>query len=277
MLIRSPHRRCYRPPFDVSLELRAGGSIHTSHKSNELLPLSINELLFLSVARASFTAAAAALVVRAPSAAALVASTPFVIVPWRCLLLVFVKLLQELQKLEEYRMNQKSIDSMVGLRTYMVSQSAAGLRQLHSRNHVKARPVKPLSTSNNICSSVVPLASQNWSAKMDHQEDCDLVGDFSKLFLIFPLNQHITKTTGVIAKTLWIAAAYNLLLYMLASHCEVTCKATLAKCHSKLFPNVTPRPSSTSSISLACLQMLFSMMLLLLTLWKDTSIVFGGD
>ncbi|KAL1341477.1 hypothetical protein AAHE18_09G089400 [Arachis hypogaea] len=71
-------------------------------------------------------------------------------------------------------MNQKSIDSMVGLRTYMVSQSAAGLRQLHSRNHVKARPVKPLSTSNNICSSVVPLASQNWSAKMDHQEDCDL-------------------------------------------------------------------------------------------------------
>ncbi|XLU70605.1 hypothetical protein S245_029658 [Arachis hypogaea] len=104
-----------------------------------------------------------------------------------------------------------------------------------------------------------------------------LIQYIPRLFLIFPLNQHITKTTGVIAKTLWIAAAYNLLLYMLASHCEVTCKATLAKCHSKLFPNVTPRPSSTSSISLACLQMLFSMMLLLLTLWKDTSIVFGGD
>ncbi|RYR39261.1 hypothetical protein Ahy_A09g044767 isoform J [Arachis hypogaea] len=99
-----------------------------------------------------------------------------------------------------------------------------------------------------------------------------LIQYIPRLFLIFPLNQHITKTTGVIAKTLWIAAAYNLLLYMLASHCEVTCKATLAKCHSKLFPNVTPRPSSTSSISLACLQMLFSMMLLLLTLWKDTSI-----
>ncbi|RYR39259.1 hypothetical protein Ahy_A09g044767 isoform K [Arachis hypogaea] len=201
MLIRSPHRRCYRPPFDVSLELRAGGSIHTSHKSNELLPLSINELLFLSVARASFTAAAAALVVRAPSAAALVASTPFVIVPWS----VEGKMEEFLEQLLSSRNRSRSRSGKkrysyakcsssssynksitecgslaVGLRTYMVSQSAAGLRQLHSRNHVKARPVKPLSTSNNICSSVVPLASQNWSAKMDHQEDCDLVGDFSK-------------------------------------------------------------------------------------------------
>ncbi|XLS86406.1 hypothetical protein HN51_036572 [Arachis hypogaea] len=48
----------------------------------------------------------------------------------------------------------------VGLSTYMVSQSAAGLRQLHSRNHVKARPVKPLSTSNNICSSVDSFAGE---------------------------------------------------------------------------------------------------------------------
>lgn len=39
-----------------------------------------------------------------------------------------------------------------------------------------------------------------------------------RLFLIFPLNARIQKTTGVIAKTPWIAAAYNLVLYMLASH-----------------------------------------------------------
>ncbi|CAI8612312.1 unnamed protein product [Vicia faba] len=39
-----------------------------------------------------------------------------------------------------------------------------------------------------------------------------------RLFLIFPLNQRIQKTTGVIAKTPWIGAAYNLILYMLASH-----------------------------------------------------------
>lgn len=39
-----------------------------------------------------------------------------------------------------------------------------------------------------------------------------------RLFLIFPLNQRIIKTTGVVARTAWAGAAYNLLLYMLASH-----------------------------------------------------------
>ncbi|KAA8530255.1 hypothetical protein F0562_004964 [Nyssa sinensis] len=39
-----------------------------------------------------------------------------------------------------------------------------------------------------------------------------------RLFLIFPLNQRIIKTTDFIAKTAWAGAAYNLLLYMLASH-----------------------------------------------------------
>ncbi|XVF60344.1 hypothetical protein PTKIN_Ptkin08bG0037600 [Pterospermum kingtungense] len=39
-----------------------------------------------------------------------------------------------------------------------------------------------------------------------------------RLFLIFPLNQRIIKSTGVVAKTAWAGAAYNLLLYLLASH-----------------------------------------------------------
>ncbi|ERN05916.1 hypothetical protein AMTR_s00006p00268470 [Amborella trichopoda] len=39
-----------------------------------------------------------------------------------------------------------------------------------------------------------------------------------RLFLIFPLNARIVKTTGVVTKTAWAGAAYNLLLYMLASH-----------------------------------------------------------
>ena len=39
-----------------------------------------------------------------------------------------------------------------------------------------------------------------------------------RLFLMFPLNRRIIKTTGVVAKTAWAGAAYNLLLYMLASH-----------------------------------------------------------
>ncbi|CAK9330198.1 unnamed protein product [Citrullus colocynthis] len=39
-----------------------------------------------------------------------------------------------------------------------------------------------------------------------------------RLFVIFPLNRQINKTTGAIAKTAWAGAAYNLLLYLLASH-----------------------------------------------------------
>ncbi|CAM8965317.1 unnamed protein product [Rhodiola kirilowii] len=39
-----------------------------------------------------------------------------------------------------------------------------------------------------------------------------------RLFVIFPLNNRIIKTTGFIAKTAWAGAAYNLILYMLASH-----------------------------------------------------------
>lgn len=39
-----------------------------------------------------------------------------------------------------------------------------------------------------------------------------------RLFVMFPLNNRIIKTTGFIAKTAWAGAAYNLILYMLASH-----------------------------------------------------------
>ncbi|KAK6155174.1 hypothetical protein DH2020_009422 [Rehmannia glutinosa] len=45
-----------------------------------------------------------------------------------------------------------------------------------------------------------------------------LIQYIPRLFVIFPLNQRIIKTTGFIAKTAWAGAAYNLLLYMLASH-----------------------------------------------------------
>ncbi|KAK6927711.1 Ion transport domain [Dillenia turbinata] len=39
-----------------------------------------------------------------------------------------------------------------------------------------------------------------------------------RLYLIFPLSSQLTKATGVVTKTAWAGAAYNLLLYMLASH-----------------------------------------------------------
>ncbi|KAL6985109.1 putative cyclic nucleotide-gated ion channel 14 [Sarracenia purpurea var. burkii] len=39
-----------------------------------------------------------------------------------------------------------------------------------------------------------------------------------RFYLIFPLSSEIIKATGVVTKTAWAGAAYNLLLYMLASH-----------------------------------------------------------
>lgn len=39
-----------------------------------------------------------------------------------------------------------------------------------------------------------------------------------RLFLIFPLSSQIVKATGVVTETTWAGAAYNLMLYMLASH-----------------------------------------------------------
>ncbi|GAU28153.1 hypothetical protein TSUD_313120 [Trifolium subterraneum] len=39
-----------------------------------------------------------------------------------------------------------------------------------------------------------------------------------RLYMIFPLSSQIVKATGVVTKTAWAGAAYNLLLYLLASH-----------------------------------------------------------
>lgn len=42
-----------------------------------------------------------------------------------------------------------------------------------------------------------------------------------RLFLIFPLSSQIVKATGVVTETAWAGAAYNLMLYMLASHVSI--------------------------------------------------------
>ncbi|KAK1586643.1 hypothetical protein Q3G72_004528 [Acer saccharum] len=44
-----------------------------------------------------------------------------------------------------------------------------------------------------------------------------------RLFLIFPLSSQIVKTTGVVTETAWAGAAYNLILYILASHVLGAC------------------------------------------------------
>lgn len=43
-----------------------------------------------------------------------------------------------------------------------------------------------------------------------------------RLFQIFPLSRQIVMATGVMTETAWAGAAYNLILYMLASHVRVT-------------------------------------------------------
>nr|XP_027083480.1 protein CNGC15b-like [Coffea arabica] len=49
-----------------------------------------------------------------------------------------------------------------------------------------------------------------------------------RLFLIFPLSSQIIKTAGVVVGAAWAGAAYNLLLYMLASHVLGSCWYLLA-------------------------------------------------
>ncbi|CAL9180426.1 unnamed protein product [Musa hybrid cultivar] len=45
-----------------------------------------------------------------------------------------------------------------------------------------------------------------------------LIQYIPRFYLIFPLSQQIIKTNGVVTKTAWAGAVYNLLLYMIASH-----------------------------------------------------------
>lgn len=39
-----------------------------------------------------------------------------------------------------------------------------------------------------------------------------------RLYLIFPLSYQIVMANGIVMETAWVGAAYNLMLYMLASH-----------------------------------------------------------
>lgn len=65
-----------------------------------------------------------------------------------------------------------------------------------------------------------------WSAVKNSRADHNnttlalivLVQFIPRLYLIFPLSYQIVKADGVVTKTAWAGAAYNLLLYMIASH-----------------------------------------------------------
>ncbi|XAR66687.1 hypothetical protein NMG60_11012998 [Bertholletia excelsa] len=60
------------------------------------------------------------------------------------------------------------------------------------------------------------------SSRADHNNNAlaliVLLQYVPRLYLIFPLSSQMIKANGVVTKTAWAGAAYNLLLYMLASH-----------------------------------------------------------
>eukprot|EP00257_Ricinus_communis_P015653 XP_015573617.1 cyclic nucleotide-gated ion channel 18 [Ricinus communis] len=65
-----------------------------------------------------------------------------------------------------------------------------------------------------------------------------LIQYIPRLFVIFPLHQRIVKSTGFIAKTAWAGAAYNLLLYMLASHRNLSSYAQTLETSTFLGENI---------------------------------------
>ncbi|KAL0417709.1 UNVERIFIED_CONTAM: protein CNGC15c [Sesamum radiatum] len=72
-----------------------------------------------------------------------------------------------------------------------------------------------------------------------------------RLFLIFPLSSQIVKATGVVTETAWAGAAYNLMLYMLASHGLL---GTFLQLRGKKLAGDTPailrvHPVSTSTLT----------------------------
>ncbi|XP_048134182.1 cyclic nucleotide-gated ion channel 17-like isoform X2 [Rhodamnia argentea] len=66
---------------------------------------------------------------------------------------------------------------------------------------------------------IIPAAR---SSRTDHNNNTlaliVLLQYVPRLYLMYPLSSQIIKATGVVTKTAWAGAAYNLLLYMLASH-----------------------------------------------------------
>ncbi|KAL6523148.1 hypothetical protein OROHE_016443 [Orobanche hederae] len=66
---------------------------------------------------------------------------------------------------------------------------------------------------------VMPFTRSKTSTNVNHAISLLIILQYiPRLIVIFPLNWRIIKNTGVVAKTAWTGAAYNLILYLLASH-----------------------------------------------------------
>lgn len=87
-----------------------------------------------------------------------------------------------------------------------------------------------------------------------------------RLFRIYPLYKEVTRTSGIITKTAWAGAAFNLFLYMLASHVSLNLKliplsTTLYFCHANkqaLFHKSCPE---NGQLSFPCVDPLISVVL----------------
>ncbi|PIN02197.1 K+-channel ERG [Handroanthus impetiginosus] len=66
---------------------------------------------------------------------------------------------------------------------------------------------------------VMPFTRSRNSTHVNHAISMLIILQYiPRLIVLFPLNWRIIKNTGVVAKTAWSGAAYNLILYLLASH-----------------------------------------------------------
>ncbi|XP_057775694.1 cyclic nucleotide-gated ion channel 18-like [Salvia miltiorrhiza] len=65
----------------------------------------------------------------------------------------------------------------------------------------------------------MPMSQSRTSNRVNHAISFLIILQYiPRLIIIFPLNWRIIKNTGAVAKTAWTGAAYNLILYLLASH-----------------------------------------------------------
>ncbi|KAL3518399.1 hypothetical protein ACH5RR_020988 [Cinchona calisaya] len=72
--------------------------------------------------------------------------------------------------------------------------------------------------------AVIPILSSSTVANTKNVLRFILIFQYlPRLYLIFPLSTQIVKATGVATETAWAGAAYNLMLYMLASHVLGAC------------------------------------------------------
>lgn len=69
---------------------------------------------------------------------------------------------------------------------------------------------------------VIPAVKNSTAAHNNHTLSLIVLIQYvPRLYVMFPINRRIVKTTGAVAKTAWSGAAYNLLLYMLAGHVSI--------------------------------------------------------